>query len=106
VETFQDYRHRDAVWRRRGGQTAPAPIHNTLSMKILLWNCRGAGNPNFHRNFSALMKYHYSAIVVLVETSFSGQRAISVNSALGFDRVVHSDAVGFNGGIWLLWDSA
>ena len=51
------------------------------------------------------MKYHHSAIVVLVETSISGQRAVSVNSALGFNRVVRSDAVGFNGGIWLFWDS-
>ncbi len=106
LETFRDYCGRDAVWRRRGGQTTPAPIHNSLSMKILLWNYRGVGNPNFQRNFAALMRYHHPAIVVLVETRISGQRAATFNTALGFDRVIRSDAVGFSGGIWLLWDSA
>uniref|UniRef100_A0A2N9FQ21 Reverse transcriptase domain-containing protein n=1 Tax=Fagus sylvatica TaxID=28930 RepID=A0A2N9FQ21_FAGSY len=105
LETFRDYRRRDAVWRRRSSRTAPAPIHNSLSMKILLWNCRGAGNPNFRRNFAALMNYHHPAIVALVETRISGQRAVSVSSSLGFDSVVRSDAIGFSGGIWLLWDS-
>jgi exonuclease III len=106
LETFCDYHRRDAVWRRKGGRTTLAPIHNSLSMKILLWNCRGVGNLNFRRNFSAFMRYHHLAIVVLMETHIFGQRAVSVSSALGFDRVVCSDTVGYSGGIWLLWDSA
>ena len=77
-------------------------IHNVLSMKILLWNCRGAGNPNFHRNFVELMHSHQPTIVVLVETQILGQRAMDVSIALGFDRVIRSDVEGFSGGIWLL----
>jgi hypothetical protein len=86
----------------RGQTTA---ILNDLSMKILLWNCRGAGNPNFRRNFAELMRAHHPTIVVLVETRISGQRAVDVSTALGFDRVIRSDAEGFSRGIWLLWDS-
>jgi exonuclease III len=85
------------------GQTTT--IFNVLSMKVLLWNCRGAGNPNFRRNFADLMRSHQPTIVVLVETRISGQRAVEVSTALGFDRVIRSDAEGFSGGIWLLWDS-
>jgi hypothetical protein len=89
-----------------GGRNASPMIHKCLSMKILLWNCRGAGNPNFRRNFATLMRYHHPAIVVLVETCISGQCAASVSMALGFDRVIRSDVMGFSGGIWLLWNSA
>jgi hypothetical protein len=85
------------------GQTTT--ILNFLSMKVLLWNCRGAGNPNFRRNFADLKRSHQPTIVVLVETRISGQRAVEVSTALGFDRVIRSDAEGFSGGIWLLWDS-
>jgi hypothetical protein len=74
-------------------------------MTILLWNCRGAGNPNFRRNFVELMRYHQPSIVVLVETRISGQRAEIISTGLGFDSVVQSEAEGFSGGIWLLWDS-
>ena len=50
------------------------------------------------------MRYHHPAIVVLVETCISGQKAATFNTALGFDRVIRSDTVGFSGGIWLFWD--
>uniref|UniRef100_A0A2N9EFE1 Reverse transcriptase domain-containing protein n=1 Tax=Fagus sylvatica TaxID=28930 RepID=A0A2N9EFE1_FAGSY len=106
VELFRDYRRRDSSWRRRGmGRGQTTTILNFLSMKVLLWNCRGAGNPNFRRNFADLKRSHQPTIVVLVETRISGQRAVEVSTALGFDRVIRSDAEGFSGGIWLLWDS-
>ncbi|GMY14460.1 hypothetical protein FCV25MIE_09699 [Fagus crenata] len=81
VELFRDYRRRDSFWRR------------------------GAVYPNFRRNFAELMHSHHPTIVVLVETRILGQRVVDVSTALGFDRVIRSDAEGFSGGIWLLWDS-
>jgi hypothetical protein len=51
------------------------------------------------------MRYHHLSIVVLVETCIFGQRFATVSTAMGFDRVVRSDATSFSGGIWLLWDS-
>ena len=74
-------------------------------MKTLLCNCRGAGNPNFCQNFAELIRYHQPSIVVLVETRISSQRAEIISTGLGFDSVVHFEAEGFSGGIWLLWDS-
>uniref|UniRef100_A0A2N9F7H7 Reverse transcriptase domain-containing protein n=1 Tax=Fagus sylvatica TaxID=28930 RepID=A0A2N9F7H7_FAGSY len=66
---------------------------------------RGAGNPNFCRNFADLLRSHRPSIDVLVETRISGQRAEDISSMLGFNRVCRSEAVGFRGGIWLLWNS-
>lgn len=71
-------------------------------MRILLWNCRGAGNLNFRRNFANLVRSHSPAIAVLVETRISGPRAEDISSTLGFDSVCRSEAEGFRGGIWLL----
>ncbi|GMY33457.1 receptor like protein 30 [Fagus crenata] len=45
------------------------------------------------------------SIAVLVETRISGHRAEDISSMLGFNRVYRSKAVGFRGGIWLLWNS-
>ena len=74
-------------------------------MRILVWNCRGAGNPNFRRNFAELIRSHRPSIAVLVETRISGHRAEDISSNLGFNSVCRSEAVGFRGGIWLLWNS-
>ena len=105
-ETFREHHHRENHQRRRSqGQGQPPTILNIISMKILLWNCRGAGNPNFRRNFVELMRYHQPSIVMLVETHISGQQAEIISMGLGFDSVVQSKAKGFSGGIWLLWDS-
>ncbi|GMY12064.1 receptor like protein 30 [Fagus crenata] len=60
---------------------------------------RGAGNPNFRRNFAELLRSHRPSIAILVETRVSGQRAEDISSMLGFNRVCRSDAVGFRGGI-------
>ncbi len=70
-----------------------------------MWNCRGAGNPNFRRNFAELIRSHRLSIAVLVETRISGHRAEDISSNLGFNSVCRSEAVGFRGGIWLLWNS-
>lgn len=106
LEIYRDYRRRESAWRRRRlGRGHTITVHNILSMKILLWNCRDAGNPSFRRNFAELMRSHQPIIVVLVKTKISGQRAVDVSTALGFDRVVRSEAEGFSGRIWLLWDS-
>ena len=103
---YRNHRHQNFPRRGRSqGQGHLLETHNILSMKILLWNCRGAGNQNFRRNFVELMRYHQPSIVVLVETRILGQRAETISTGLGFDSVVRSEAEGFSGGIWLLWDS-
>ena len=77
---------------------------NILPMKILLGNYRGADNCNFRRNFANLNRVHRLDITVIIETRISGHRAKAVSPSLGFDSVCHSDATGFQGGIWVLWN--
>lgn len=43
-------------------------------------------------------------MVILIETRLSGDRANSVIFALGFERFVKVDAIGFSSGIWVLWN--
>ena len=40
-----------------------------------------------------------------METRISGARVEDISSNLGFDNVCRSDANGFSGGIWILWNS-
>ncbi|KAL0013921.1 hypothetical protein SO802_000990 [Lithocarpus litseifolius] len=74
-------------------------------MKILVWNYKGVGNSNFRRNFSDLNRLHRPSIAVIMETRISGARGEDISFNLGFDNVCCSDANGFNGGIWILWNS-
>ncbi|CAN1177309.1 hypothetical protein LINPERHAP2_LOCUS33031 [Linum perenne] len=42
-------------------------------------------------------------VVLLVEPKISGERAERVCRKLGFEEYVRVEAVGFSGGIWVLW---
>ena len=68
-------------------------------MKVLVWNYKGASNPNFCNNFLDIIHLHKPIIAIVLETRIPSDRA---NSNLGFDNVYYSDAIGFNGGIWVL----
>lgn len=46
-------------------------------MKILIWNCRGAGNANFLRSIRDLIVTYRPVVVVLVKTRANAQRVIS-----------------------------
>ena len=77
---------------------------NFLSMKILVWNCTGAGNPDFCRNFTDMDHMacsHRPSIAIILETRISSQRADSISSSLGFDNVCRSDSDGSRGDITL-----
>ena len=102
----QNLQNRTHTRRREfSGRFLPTSTTNPSSMRILVWNCRGARNSNFCRNFADLLHSHRPSIAVLVETRISGQRVEDISSMLGFNRVCRSEAVGFRGGIWLLWNS-
>ncbi|KAI8032254.1 hypothetical protein LOK49_LG01G01900 [Camellia lanceoleosa] len=48
---------------------SPLPQYpNSSSMKMLVWNCRGAGNSVFKRTLRELLKSHNPSIIVLMET--------------------------------------
>ncbi|XP_021810130.1 uncharacterized protein LOC110753525 [Prunus avium] len=53
------------------------------------------------------LKYrHKLDMLVILEPRISSSKAQKVISQLGFPKAEISDAVGFSGGIWLLWDDA
>lgn len=76
-----------------------------LIMNILIWNCRGANNPNFCNNVSDMIRRHYLAIMIITETNLSGDRAKGIIDRLPMDGVIVANSFGWSGGLWLLWDS-
>ena len=44
-------------------------------MNMLIWNCRGASNPNFCKNVSDMVRRHCPAIMIISETKLCGDRA-------------------------------
>lgn len=66
----------------------------------MCWNCRGAGNREFLCKMIEMMKEFRPSIVVLLKPRISGLTANDVCAKLGRRRWIHSEAAGFNSGIW------
>ncbi|KAF7808252.1 reverse transcriptase [Senna tora] len=79
--------------------------HISPFMIILAWNVCGAGGTDFKRIFRDLVNLHHPSNVILIETRLSAARADSIIPTLGFDSFVKVDAMGFAGGIWVMWHS-
>ncbi|CAL1358518.1 unnamed protein product [Linum trigynum] len=83
------------------------PTFPSFSMfSILSWNCRGAKSPKFLSVFKDYMLAFRPNIVFIVEPRTSGKDADAVIAKMGFDCFKKVDAIGFSGGIWVLWNSA
>lgn len=41
---------------------------------ILVWNCHGVGNENFHRIINDMVTWHRPNMLILVETHISGNK--------------------------------
>ncbi|XP_061353738.1 uncharacterized protein LOC133298465, partial [Gastrolobium bilobum] len=88
------------------GSQAKAKDPSSLALFIFIssWNCRGVGK----KEFPALikdMKYRFNlSVSALLETRISGSRGDRIVNKLGFPKNFRKEAVGFAGGIWLLWD--
>lgn len=82
----------------------PSPFQHIPPLNILAWNVRGAANPDFRRVFINIAHSHKPDLVIITETRISGERASSIINTLGFDMHYKVDAMGFSGGIWMLWN--
>ena len=71
-------------------------------MNIIIWNCRGALKPSFQSHVRELVRVHDPAILVLMETKIGGNKAREISSRLPFDEAVHTDTIGYAGGLWML----
>ena len=76
-----------------------APPSSYLIMNIIVWNCRGALKPSFQKHVSELVRMHNPAILVILETHVGGDRARGIIERLPFDGSVHTDTVGYAGGL-------
>ena len=76
-----------------------------FTMNIIIWNSRGALKPNFQSHIQDLTRIHDPAIFVVMETKLGGRRAKEISDLLPFDGAIHTDTIGYAGGLWLLWNS-
>ena len=44
-------------------------------------------------------------MVIITETRVGGNRAKEITDTLPFDGAIHTDTIGYAGGLWLLWKS-
>ena len=81
------------------------PSNHVLIMNIIIWNSKGSLKPNFQNYFRELAQDHDPAIMVIMETKIGGERAKEIMDGLPFDMAIHTDTIGYSGGLWLLWNS-
>ncbi|KAI9111887.1 hypothetical protein K1719_017577 [Acacia pycnantha] len=78
---------------------------NSIMMKILIWNCRGAANKGVATVIRNMKKRYRLYVVVILEPRISGGHATKVIRSWGFNHSTRVEADGFSGGIWILWES-
>ena len=74
-------------------------------MNILVWNSRDVLKPNFQEYVRELVRVHNPAILVIMETKLGGEKAKGITDRLPFDGAIHTETIGYAGGLWLLWNS-
>nr|XP_023873887.1 uncharacterized protein LOC111986485 [Quercus suber] len=74
-------------------------------MNFIIWNSRGALKPSFQGHIRDLVQKHDPAILVVMETKLGGNRAKAITDRLPMDGAIHTDTIGYAGGLWLLWNS-
>ena len=77
-----------------------------MSVSIMFWNVQGAASGEFRRSFKTIIKNYNPSMVVLMEPRISGVKADDFIKKSGFDYFHRVEAMGFSGGIWLLWRSS
>ena len=71
-------------------------------MNLLIWNCRGALNPNFNNIVSEMVRSHSPAIMIITKTKASVKRAKGITNKLPFDEAIFANTIGLSTGLWLL----
>lgn len=71
---------------------------------ILCWNVRGAGGKKFKSSISDLVRSHKIDILIIVEPKVQYSKVTDFLRRQGFPDAEVVEAIGFSGGIWLLYD--
>ncbi|KAI8013993.1 hypothetical protein LOK49_LG05G00296 [Camellia lanceoleosa] len=74
-------------------------------LKLLIWNCRGAGNKTFKHNLVEILRSHKLEILIVMETKVAFSKMGNFFNRLGFTASTIVDPIGRVGGIWILWDT-
>lgn len=59
---------------------------------------------DFRRTLREMVNNHHRDVVILTETRISGDCANNIIASLGFEHYTKVDAMGFPGGIRVLWN--
>lgn len=73
-------------------------------IKVLIWNCRGAGSKKTIRHLCDVVKSHKILLVALLETRVSSSQSQAIFAKTALTQITAVEANGYAGGIWLLWD--
>ncbi|KAI8012610.1 hypothetical protein LOK49_LG06G00968 [Camellia lanceoleosa] len=82
----------------------PLLAQQILSMDLLIWNCKGAGNQRFKRNLKELVQIHKPELMVIMETKVEFKSMGMFFNYMEFTASGHVDPIGRSGGIWMLWN--
>ncbi|XP_061361234.1 uncharacterized protein LOC133305091 [Gastrolobium bilobum] len=80
------------------------PTGKFILMNLCSWNCRGVGKKEFPTLVRDLKFRFNIKVLALLETKIQGNRGETIIRKLGFPKFFKQEAVGFSGGIWILWD--
>ena len=72
------------------------------SMKMIAWNCQGAGSVTFRTRAYELHRRHRPYILIIVEPRIAEGRAQAVIDTFPYTHSRRVDPTGFSKGIWLL----
>ena len=81
------------------------PMDQFVKMNILMWNCRGALNPDFKRRVFEMAVNHRPSIMVITETRVWVSKAEKIIEGLPFDGFITTETIDYAGGLWILWRS-
>lgn len=73
-------------------------------IRLLSWNCRGAGSPQTVRAIKGLLRDYHPNIMFLMETRVPSLRARQIIRGSSFTHLMAVEARGFSGGLWCFWD--
>ena len=79
---------------------------HTSSIKMISWNCQGAGSVTFRNHAYELHCRHRPNILIIIEPRIVEARAQAVINTFPYDHSRRVDPTGFSGGIWLLWNES
>ena len=76
------------------------------SMKMIAWNCQGAGNEMFRDHAYELHHRHRTNMLIIIEPRIAEARAQDVIDTLPYTHSHRLDPTSYSGGLWLLWNES